>query len=101
MVGGIILKTPKGIDWSQNVLDFYHFGEIPDLFRGRKSFILTTVALRASAPFDHEHQLLSIVSIQNGGRNIADVLARLWTIRSLHANLYRILAAGSIGSESP
>ncbi len=28
-----IQKTPIGINWSQIVLDFYHFGEILDLFR--------------------------------------------------------------------
>ncbi len=38
------------------------------------NFYLTS--LRALAPFDHGHRLLSIVSFffQNGGRNIADFL---------------------------
>ena len=32
-----------GIDWSQNVLDFYHFGDILDLFWGGNLFILSIV----------------------------------------------------------
>ena len=28
-----LLKTPIGINWPQNVLDFHHFGEILFLFR--------------------------------------------------------------------
>ena len=40
---GIILKTPMGIDWSQKVLDFYHFGDILDLFRGGNLLSVSTV----------------------------------------------------------
>ena len=42
---GIILKTRLGIDWFQKVPDLFHFGEILDLFRGGKLFILPTVHL--------------------------------------------------------
>ena len=38
-----LLKTPSGIDWSQKVLDFYHFGEILDLFRGGNLLFWGTV----------------------------------------------------------
>ena len=41
----VMLETPIGINWSQKVLDFYHFGEILDLFRGGNFNFLTTVYL--------------------------------------------------------
>ncbi len=37
------MKTPIEIDWSQNVLDFYNFGEILDLFRGGNLLSVSTV----------------------------------------------------------
>ena len=39
----MIKKTPKGIDWSNFFLDFYHFGEILDQFRGGNLLLVSTV----------------------------------------------------------
>ena len=40
------METPIGINWSHKVLDFYHFGESLDLFRGGNLLLLTTVVFK-------------------------------------------------------
>ncbi len=57
------LKTLLGIDWFQKVLNSYHFGEILDLFRGRKFLFLTTVCITNS-----HYNKSSSMSYQNKAR---------------------------------
>ena len=68
--------------------------------------MLLLTNLRAFAPFVREHSLLS--TVHNFFKMEVEVLLTfinknlgLWTIINLHEKLFKILAVGSIGSESP